>query len=209
MQNLSTPKFLFFDLGRVLLHFSMERMCCQMGEVAGVSADRVREIIFGLGLQHQYERGQITPEELYELFCGETGTRPEPEALFLANNDIFEVNQSMATVVSALSGARWPLGILSNTCPSHWDYCRRRYTILDGLFRVHIVSYEVRATKPDAEIFQAAARAAGHEPGELFFVDDMAENVEGARAAGLDAVQYTTTPRLVADLRARGVCFNY
>ena len=39
-----------------------------------------------------------------------------------------------------------------------------------------------------AAIFETAIRVAGHSPDEIFFVDDRAENVEGARAAGLDAV---------------------
>ena len=40
-------------------------------------------------------------------------------------------------------------------------------------------------------------------------VEEVADNVAGAQAAGLDAVQYTSTPQLVADLRARGIRFNY
>jgi hypothetical protein len=37
----------------------------------------------------------------------------------------------------------------------------------------------------------------------------VADNVAGARQAGFDAVQYTSTLRLVADLRERGLHFNY
>ena len=36
------PKFLYFDLGRVLLHFSIERMCRQMADVAGIEPGAVR-----------------------------------------------------------------------------------------------------------------------------------------------------------------------
>ncbi len=35
------PKFLYFDLGMVLVNFSVERMLQQIGAVAGISADRV------------------------------------------------------------------------------------------------------------------------------------------------------------------------
>ena len=38
--------FLYFDLGKVLLDFSVERMCQQIGDVAGVAAARVKEVVF-------------------------------------------------------------------------------------------------------------------------------------------------------------------
>ena len=37
------------------------------------------------------------------------------------------------------------------------------------------------------------------------FIDDIAENVEGARRAGLTALHYVDTPTLIADLRRAGV----
>ena len=50
---------------------------------------------------------------------------------------------------------------------------------------------------------------AGVAPQDIFFTDDIPGHVEGARRAGFDAVQYTTTPQLVNDLHDRGVRFNY
>jgi hypothetical protein len=40
-------------------------------------------------------------------------------------------------------------------------------------------------------------------------MDDVPGHVAAANEAGFDAVQYTTTPALVAELRNRGVTFNY
>lgn len=71
------------------------------------------------------------------------------------------------------------------------------------------MSYELKAMKPQAAIFQAAARLADVQPDEIFFCDDIAGHVAGARAVGIDAVQYTSTPELVAELRKRGIRFNY
>jgi FMN phosphatase YigB (HAD superfamily) len=49
----------------------------------------------------------------------------------------------------------------------------------------------------------------GLSAGEIFFVDDRPENVTGALEAGLDAVLYTSPACLAADLRRRGIGFNY
>ena len=203
------PQFLYFDLGKVLVDFTVERMLRQVARVAGIDEDRVKDVLFDGKLQRQYESGKITSRQFYEAFCEETGTRPDHDALAHAGSDIFELIPSMLPVVTQLREAGYRLGILSNTCEIHWEHCTRRFPIVVEGFHVHALSYRIGACKPDAEIFHAAAELAGHAPDEIFFVDDLPEHITGAKAAGFDAVQYTSTRQLVADLRARGVRFNY
>lgn len=202
------PKFLYFDLGKVLVDFSVERMCRQMGEASGVTPDRVWEVLFDGQLQKEAELGRLSGREFYEAFCRKTGTRPDFHALETAACDIFQVNASVAALVAELAQAGYLLGVLSNTCQSHWEYCRRQFPIVAEAFRVQTLSFEVGAMKPQAAIYRAAAEAAGAAPQQIFFVDDHPDNVAGAAGAGFDAVQYTTTERLVADLRSRGVRWN-
>jgi glucose-1-phosphatase len=203
------PRFFYFDLGKVLLNFDIGQMLRQMSNVAGVTAESLREIIFGGGLQRRYESGEISDGEFFDTLCQQAGVRPDQQALRLAGNDIFELNQPMLSLVTQLRAAGYRLGILSNTCQSHWEHCKQRYRILTGLFDVAALSFEHRTMKPDAAMYRAAAELAGCPPQEIFFVDDIADNVEGARAAGFDAVQYLTAAQLAADLRRRGVRFNY
>ncbi|HLA83492.1 MAG TPA: HAD family phosphatase [Thermoguttaceae bacterium] len=204
-----TPKFLYFDLGRVLLDFDVDRMACQMGLVAGVPAEAVKQVVFSGDLHRRYESGEISSEGFYEEFCLATGTRADRSALDEASSDIFEVNSPMLAVVAGLRAARYPMGLLSNTCESHWLYCRRRYRFLADLFDVFSLSYEIRAMKPHRAIFEAAAQKAGREPGEIFFVDDIPGHVEGAREAGFDAVVYQSAAQVAEELRRRGIKFNY
>ncbi len=203
------PAFLYFDLGRVLINFSVEKMLAQVGAVSGVSPDKVKAVFFDSGLQIEYESGRIDCREFHEKFCAASGSRPDFEALRQAASDIFELNTSILPIVAQLHAAGHRLGILSNTCHSHWEHCRQRYPSVIELFDVRALSYRLRAVKPNAEIFAAAAELAGVDPRDIFFVDDMLGHVEGARAVGFDAVQYTSTPQLAADLRARNIAFNY
>jgi len=205
-----TPRFLYFDLGNVLLNFDHRQACRQMGDVAGVSADKVWDVVFASDLELRYEAGELDDRQFYEAFCQATDSRADFDKLLLAGSEIFTPNFSMSPLVAALDAARYPLGILSNTCPGHWRYCSDgRFGLLTEAFHIYALSYELRACKPAAKIFEGAAKLAGVPAEEIFFVDDVAANVAGAKAAGFDAVQYTTTPQLVADLRARGVQFNY
>jgi HAD superfamily hydrolase (TIGR01509 family) len=80
---------------------------------------------------------------------------------------------------------------------------------LRDYFDTFVLSHEIRAAKPEAKIFEAAIEMANVPAQEIFFVDDRIENVNGARAVGLDAVQFTAAGHLAADLRQRGIRFNY
>jgi len=204
-----TPKFLYFDLGKVLVDFSVERMLRQMGDVSGIEPEQVREAIFDRGLLLQHENGRIGSREFYEAFCTATRTRPDQQRLEAAAADIFELNWPMLPLVAHLGHAGYRMGILSNTCEIHWEYCLRRYRILSECFGVHALSYRVGAVKPEAAIFHAAAEMAGCRPEEIFFADDIAGHVAGARAVGFDAVQFTSAAALADELRRRGIRFNY
>lgn len=207
---MSEPRFIFFDLGNVLLFFDHRRAARQMAEVAGISEALAWQTVFAGDLELRYEAGQVDDRQFYEAFCRETNSRPDYDALALAGSEIFRPNTAIVPLVGALQSAGYRLGILSNTSPAHWAYCTGgRYAIIDRAFSVHALSYEIGACKPDARIFAAAAVLAGVPPEEVFFTDDIAGHVAGAQAAGFDAVQYTTPQALAGELRQRGLRFNY
>jgi len=205
-----SPQFLYFDLGNVLLTFDVRIACRQVGELTGLTPERVDEIIFGSGLQERYERGEVSSRAFYEAFCADSGTRPDYDALHLASSAMFQVNVPVIPLVAHLQAARYRLGILSNTCESHWRYVAEgRYRFIRELFEVRVLSCDERCCKPATEIFRRAAHAAQVAADEIFFVDDRPENVQGAREAGLDAVLYEGPRQLADALRRRGLRFNY
>lgn len=208
--EIAHPKFFYFDLGNVLLKFDHHLAARQMAEVAGVTEQLVWDRVFGTDLELRYEAGEIDDREFYEIFCSQTNSRPDFARLLRAGSVIFTPNTSIYPVVGALIAGGYRLGILSNTCPGHWSYCHGgQYSLLQKGFEIYALSYELGACKPSPKIFQAAAELAGVAPQEIFFVDDIPGHVAGAKAAGFDAVLYTTTAQLAADLRERGLEFNY
>jgi FMN phosphatase YigB (HAD superfamily) len=209
VSTMKTPRFLYFDLGMVLLEFSVERMLRQMAAVTGVGPESLKEILFDRGLMQQYEKGEVSSLEFYELYCERVGVRPDYDTLCLAGSDIFSLNTPMLPIVTQLRQAGYRLGILSNTCECHWQYCLGKYRFLTDLFQVHGLSFKIGAIKPDAAIFRAAADMAGCRPEDIFFVDDIPGHVEGAKAAGIDAVVYKSAAQVAAELRGRGLRFNY
>lgn len=204
------PKFIYFDMGNVLLHFSHERQSEQVARVANLLPADIYRLFYEreTGLHWAAERGEAPPAEFHARFCAATGTRPEQSALEQASNDIFWPNVSLAPVVSQLRAAGIRLGVLSNTSQAHWEFCRRQFRILE-VFEVYALSFEIGVMKPDARIYAESARLAGAAPQEIFFTDDRPDNVAAARQAGWDAVVFESAGQLSGELRRRGIVTNY
>ena len=49
------------------------------------------------------------------------------------------------------------------------------------------LSHEIGARKPDPDAFLLVCKKMSTHPKDVLFIDDSAANVEGARAAGIDA----------------------
>jgi putative hydrolase of the HAD superfamily len=204
------PKFIYFDLGNVLLWFDHRRAARQMAAVSGIQEDRAWESVFVADLEHQFEAGQISGRQFYDRFCETTNSQPDYQALLHAASDIFELNPHIVPVVMHLSRARYRLGILSNTNASHWQLViDGRFTLINRFFPVTALSYRLRVMKPAPEIYAAAAAMAAVAPEEIFYTDDRPDNVAGAIAAGYDAVLFQDVRQLARELRRRGVQWNY
>jgi putative hydrolase of the HAD superfamily len=210
MNQPANPEFLYFDLGNVLLLFDHDRGCRQVGDLVGMPAAKVRQVVFGSNLNQRYERGEISSQQFYDEFCQATDTKPDFDAFMKAGSDIFELNLPMMPVLAQLSAAGYAMGLLSNTCEAHWHFVSGgKFALLNNFFPQHVLSYEAKCSKPDEKIYHLAAKQAGVTAEQVFYVDDRTENVAGAKAAGFDAVLFQGAPQLADDLRSRGLKFNY
>lgn len=202
-------RFLYFDLGNVLLSFSTHRFCEQVARTLGVDVGAIEPLLAPQGdlpsTFWRFERGDITPEELHTQLC-ELGACDIPvDVIAEAASDIFTPIEENLALVKHLHAAGHRLGILSNTNPWHLRFVTDRFGQFSTSFETIVTSYDARAMKPEAAIYEYAIERAGVAAGEIFFVDDRPENVEGAREAGMDAVVYRDPGSLTQDLRTRGV----
>ena len=76
-----------------------------------------------------------------------------------------------------------------------WPLTQEMFPVL-SCFKDVIVSSFARLTKPDRAIFDLALRRFGVAARDCLFIDDVAANVAGARAAGIAAVQFTSAAAL-------------
>lgn len=193
MQAHAMIKFVYFDLGKVLVDFCHERMCRQMAATASVPVEQVRKLVFDKGLNEMADRGTVSNQMFHKMFCEELGVEPDFDSLVNATADIFSLKEDMLALVDLVRSAGIHTGILSNTCPIHWEFISSRFGELKPKFDSFILSFELGLLKPEAAIYQRAIEVTGLLPHNIFFVDDRQENVDGAVAAGINAVLFTSS----------------
>jgi HAD superfamily hydrolase (TIGR01509 family) len=77
--------------------------------------------------------------------------------------------------------------LLSNLAPYNQAAIERKFPHFFPATDHNLFSYELGLHKPSPEIFLRAAELIGTEPSHCLFLDDTAENVDGARRAGMIA----------------------
>lgn len=180
------PLIHVFDLGKVLVDYDFslfERRlaaACRQGapvmEVVGRHLDRIRPEIGG-------DFDSVHPLLVRDLELAMT-----MEELRLAWNDIFTPIPGMAELVAETPRPRY---LLSTINEPHATWIRERFGHILELFDHCFLSNEIGLAKPDMALFRHVERETGVEPGRLLFVDDLAENVMAARAAGWRVIQFT------------------
>lgn len=133
---------------------------------------------------------------------------PQHEALIRAYDERWhdmvpgEIPGSVA-ILEELHRAGVPLYAITNFSAEKFELALARFPFLN-LFRGIVVSAHERLIKPDAAIYALCASRYAIEPAESVFIDDSAKNVDGARAAGFDAIHFTAPEALRAELIERG-----
>jgi 2-haloacid dehalogenase len=105
-------------------------------------------------------------------------------------------------VVRDLHAAGIPMWGLTNWSHELYPHAPARFEFL-GLLQDVVVSGTEGMAKPDPRIFELVAKRSGLPLDRLVFVDDRVDNVEGARALGMDGIVFTDAPALRTSLRER------
>lgn len=193
-----------FDLGNVILDFSHERMCRQMGELLGQSVEKVTAAVIESGLFWQFERGEISSRDFRLTLQEQFDVEVHPRRLARAIADIFTPNESLIPVIRRLKQDGYRLVLLSNTNPMHFSFARRKFEILE-VFDAFVLSYEVGYMKPDSPIYERLLEELHCEPLAAFYTDDIHEYVVAARGFGLRAEVFLDTRSFLDYLRQHNI----
>jgi putative hydrolase of the HAD superfamily len=193
-----------FDLGNVLIPFDWQRGYQAFAQASPYPAEEVRRRIKETGLFDGFERGRVEPRAVAERVSAFLGLNVSFDRFREIWSSIFLPETLLGDDMLARLHARYRLLLLSNTDAIHYNWVREKYPILRH-FDHSVLSFELGLRKPEPGIYQETIARANCEPGEIFFADDREDNVAGALAAGIDAVQFQSGEQLERELKSRGV----
>ncbi len=195
-------KAVIFDLGKVLIHFDFRRGYRLLEGLCPYPAAEIPRRI-GAGLVQRFETGLIEPRDFVAQLSALLDLRVDYEQFCDIWSSIFTETLVPESMLEGLA-SRYRLLLLSNTNAIHFEMIRRQYRFLRH-FHDLVLSYEVKALKPQPEIYHRAVERAGCRAEECFYTDDIAEYTEAACRIGIDAVQFRSATELERELEARGI----
>lgn len=200
MIDLNDIKVLIFDFGGVLINLNREASVRRFKSLGVNDADKLLNNYVQSGLFLKLESGMITPDEFRD------GLRREYDLPELTDWEIddalheflLDLPEEKLALLRHLkrnaynrNGAKIRVVLLSNTNAIHFPVCKANLFEKDGYcmddyFDCLYLSYEMKMSKPDDEIFLALLENENCKAHECYFLDDGAANIETARKLGFN-----------------------
>ena len=188
---------LIFDVGNVLLEYRWFDMLTKDYGLSVEEANRIGNEMFEPDLWGvELDGGKITLDEAI-LKYGEM--YPQDITViewFLRNGELMAVKRpEIWEKIARLKEKGYKIYILSNYSKELFEKHTKDAAflkVLDG----GIVSYQVKEIKPYRRIYELLLNKYDLKAEECLFLDDRADNVEGARNLGIQAVQVTSREML-------------
>lgn len=177
-------KNIVFDMGGVLIDFDPLRTARE--HFPEEHRDIVLSRLFGGDVWADMDRGVIDAETALPSVLAslpeEIRETAKPMILdFYPYMPPFEKGYEL---VKKVKDAGFKCYLLSNATPGFYDYQSKIpvMALMDGIF----ISADYKMLKPDAEIYLKFLEVFSLKAEECFFIDDMAKNISGAKAVGID-----------------------
>lgn len=190
-----TIRNIVFDFGNVLFDLDLPAIGREIRRLVGDRYESVRERLQQSGVFELYETGGLSTEEFVDAIRFAGPSILSAEQVVAAWNSIFIGMPAERFDMLLRLRRRYKVFLLSNINPLHaaWidDYLQREHGIsdfqsryFDGVYYSHLI----RLRKPDREIYEYVLADAEILPSETLFIDDLEENVNAARALGIQGM---------------------
>ena len=193
-----------FDLGGVLVDWDPRHLYRQLIDDEAEMEWFLAEVCTQ-EWHRQHDIGRPFSESIPELAARHPGHRELIEAWGARFDEMFEGDlPETVDVLEDVVALGEPVYGLTNWSADRWPAAVERFEFI-GWFEGVVVSGHVGVAKPDRAIYDLLVERYGLDRERTVFVDDWDRNVEGARAAGLQALEFSSADRLRADLRDLGL----
>lgn len=182
-------KYFLFDIGKVLVDFDFQNLYRIHSKHSGQPIIPFTDA--EIEMRDAVESGRISDSQWLDYLNESKGLDWSMDDLVGIWSEMFTLNEiGYSLFKKAQQAAGVSVHTLSNIAQHHVDAIENNWNGFfdgaDGLF----LSYQIGARKPQPEIYRHALDQLGADGAQCFFIDDLLENIDAARDAGINAHQF-------------------
>ena len=200
-------KNIVFDMGGVLIDYNARKT------ISTYFPEEYHEIlmkeVFASELWHRLDGGTLRHDEAVSIVLPRIPeeTRPLIKEMLTDFYEYMPPFPEMYDFIKRIKKAGYKVYLLSNATPRFFDNYLNipALSLMDGFF----ISCVYKLLKPQKEIYEAFCNKFSLKPEECFFIDDMPQNIEGAKNYGMKGFVYKAPDikSLENALNAEGIKF--
>lgn len=191
-------KAVLFDFGGVLAEEGFHNGLVAMAREQGLDVDGMPSTAMHAVYDSGFVLGRGSAADFWALLRERTGLEGEDEVLTKRILEGFVIRPWMVELVRRLRAQGYITGILSDQ--TDWlDRLDEQYHFSEAFDHI-FNSYYLGKGKQEPSLFTDIAAVLALPPSAILFVDDNAENVVRARAAGLQAILYVDRESFTAEM---------
>ena len=200
-------KNVVFDMGGVLIDYNSKKTITTY--FPQEYHDILMKKVFDSELWKKLDAGLLRHDEAVSIVLPEIpeATRPLIKEMLTDFYPYMPPFSEMFDFIKRIKNAGYNIYLLSNATPRFFDNYLNipAMSLMDGFF----ISCVYKLLKPQKEIYEAFCNKFSLKPEECFFIDDMPQNIEGAKNYGMKGFVYKAPniKNLEDALNAEGVIF--
>ncbi len=176
---------LVFDMDNVLCTYDFDMRMRLLSEASGLSVEIIKARIWGSGLEDEAKTGKINEVEYMAQVSSALEMDMSDAQWVGIRQQSMTSNNVLLDHIAALKSA-YSVHVLSNNVEIIKSHITETFPEMCSVFGENIhFSYEFNAAKPAAEFYTKFANHIGVQPEEIYFVDDLKHNIEGAEKVGI------------------------
>lgn len=203
-----TIKTVIFDLGNVIIDVDSTHTEHKLQRLGIERASEIFTVQEQNALCDRFECGHVSPEEFIQSLSDYSSHDDvDHQAIQHAwESMILHTTEERLNTLKELRD-RYRVLLLSNTNQIHYDHINRlfaeRYQIecLDTLFDKAYYSFQVGMRKPMPDIFLHVLEDQSIDAHETVFIDDLAKNIDAAKACGIQTWHAQDLDKIWSDVR--------
>jgi glucose-1-phosphatase len=195
---------ILIDFGGVLVRTQNQESRRKWETHLGLQEGQLSHLVFDSQTAQLATLGSVPSKAIWEDVAGKL--RLSKTEIINLENDFWKYDTVDEILVNYLQSLRprMKIGILSNAWLNGRQLFIEKFNLGEKFDEI-IISAEEGYAKPSVDIYKIAAMRIGQDPGNILFVDDVMENVQGAISAGMLGIQFHDTEDLITAIH-QSIC---